>query len=531
MMHSLKQRVQVTLMATVVAAACGALAGYCAGREIVLRLAEARLREYAARLVDAGEASTAEAHTLLAMLNASPYSYCSDAEIAHFRNLNFQAQYLSDAGRMRDGKIDCSASMGRLLQPLALPKPDYTTQDGTRVYVNLTPPHTDNVRRLGLQQGESYVVLSSHILAHLGTNAAQYSFTVIDSSGRPVGRLANAWPRTDLSILVREGQTRVRESLYATRCFANHFTCVTAYAPISEALQAGGPQLTGFTVLGGLIGACFGFAFSLLYRRSRNIEQQLRRAIARDKLRVVYQPIVTLPGQRIVGAEALVRWTDEEGLMVGPDIFVRIAEERGFVGSITELVVRHALRDFGKLLRSHPDFRLSINVAAADLADPGFLPMLEGSMKRVKVAARSLAIEITERCTANQQVAKEAIHGLRRRDHCVQIDDFGTGYSSLSYLHELSVDAIKIDRSFTAAIGTEAVTVSILPQILVMAEALNLGVIAEGIETELQADYFAACNLPILGQGWLFGHSVPAAEFLRILAEDEKKATVSASVD
>ena len=253
----------------------------------------------------------------------------------------------------------------------------------------------------------------------------------------------------------------------------------------------------------------------------------MRRAIAKDELRVVYQPIVILATRRIVGAEALARWTDEEGFEVGPDVFIRIAEERGFVGEITRLVARRVLQDFAETLRSHPDFRLSINVASADLGDPGFLPMLDRALAKAGVSAQSLAIEITESCTAQHDVAIAAILALRERGHSVHIDDFGTGYSSLSYLHALSIDAIKIDKSFTHAIGTEAVTVSILPQILAMAETLKLGVIVEGVETGLQAEYFETNAQPVLAQGWLFGHPVPAEEFFRILSEDEEKAQVA----
>ena len=134
----------------------------------------------------------------------------------------------------------------------------------------------------------------------------------------------------------------------------------------------------------------------------------------------------------------------------------------------------------------------------------------------------SLAIEVTESSTARIQVALKTIRELRKRGHSVQIDDFGTGYSSLAYLHDLSVDAIKIDRAFTQAIGTEAVTVGILPQILAMAKALNLQVIVEGIETVEQAVYFAGAEMPILGQGWLFGRPVPVEAFHLLLAEAER---------
>jgi sensor c-di-GMP phosphodiesterase-like protein len=229
-----------------------------------------------------------------------------------------------------------------------------------------------------------------------------------------------------------------------------------------------------------------------------------------------------------VGAEALVRWTDDDNLEVRPDVFVKKAEERGFVGGITQLVVRHVLRECRDILRDRPDFCVNLNIAAADLGDAQFLPMLESSIERAGVGAQSLGLEITEGNTARLQVAKDAILKLRRLGHRVHIDDFGTGYSSLSYLHDLEVDGIKIDRTFTRAIGTESVTVSIIPQILAMAAALKLQVTVEGIETAEQADYFAASALPILVQGWHFGYPMPAAEFHRLLQQSEKSAVVGA---
>ena len=124
----------------------------------------------------------------------------------------------------------------------------------------------------------------------------------------------------------------------------------------------------------------------------------------------------------------------------------------------------------------------------------------------------------------------DAILRLREKGHKVMIDDFGTGYSSLAYLQDLAVDAIKIDKAFTKAIGTEAVTAAILPQILAMAAALNLAVVVEGIETESQADYFAGVGERILAQGWFFGRPVPAEAFHRILAQDEREALVPADL-
>jgi sensor c-di-GMP phosphodiesterase-like protein len=353
-----------------------------------------------------------------------------------------------------------------------------------------------------------------------------FTETVADAPTQTHGRLLGESPPASVAILTSEGRARLGDNLYSTRCSIHFFNCVTAYTSIPEVMQANRDKFIGFIALFRLLGGLTGLVLSFLYYRYRSVEHQLRRAIRRDELFLVYQPIVKLQSRRMIGAEALVRWTNKQGVAVGPDVFIKIAEEHGFVGAITRLVVRQALRDFGEALRSHPGFRLSINAAGPDLADPSFLPMLNRSLDEAAVPARSLAIEITESSTAIRKVAIETIHGLRARGHSVHIDDFGTGYSSLSYLHDLSVDAIKIDKVFTQAVGTGSAIVAIVPQILAMAEALKLEVIVEGIETEFQADYFAGCSLPIFAQGWLFGCPVPVEETLRLLADDEKKALI-----
>jgi sensor c-di-GMP phosphodiesterase-like protein len=527
MKRTLKQRVVVSLTATVVATACGLLIGYWIGRAITLRLTAGRLSREAALAISDRNTYAHDVHAALDAMNASRYPYCSDQDMEFLHHLLYASTFLKEMGRIRDNRIACSTTQGRALSSSAeLPKPDAIGTDAVKVYRNPLFFRLPNVAVVALQAGDSYVVLYPYF-----DNLRERSTIRMKTTANSVLQSQSAPPaekdsRRTQPILTRNSDFRIGDTLYATRCssLAIDNICITASLPVSEALQANRGDLRAFTVLGGLTGALFGVVLSMFYRRNRSMEQQLRRAIRMDKLRVEYQQIVSLSSGRIVGAEALARWTDEDGFAVGPDIFIKVAEEQGFVGAITKLVVRHVLRDFAATLRSHPDFRLSINVAATDLADAGFLPMLENALKQAEVPAESLIIEITESSTARHETAIASILRLHERGHSVHIDDFGTGYSSLSYLHALSVDAIKIDRTFTRTIGTDAVTAGLLPQILAMAEALKLQVIVEGIETGQQADYFSPSPQPILGQGWLYGRAVAPEEFHRLLAEDESKA-------
>lgn len=506
-----------------VSAACGIAAGYMLGRALALEIAEHNLDQYAKLMVVHEDASSVEARSLLDTLKESPYPSCSDAEMVYFRELVFRAEYLKDAGRILGGKIACSATAGRPMRPISQFKAS-TQKDGTIAYSNLLPLKDAYLKRPGLQLGTAYVVFGSESPTSLGTMPMHLIVTMKDPHARISGSHANGAAKDKEPDLTMVGTQRVGNTLYATQCSSVYTTCMTASATTSEALIAERVTVAGSVVMGCGAGALLGIIFSMMYRRSLNLEQQLRRAVARNGIRVVYQPIVNLATGGIVGAEALARWTNEEGTPVSPDVFIKIAEENGFVAEITRKVVGLALHDFAETLIKRPGFRISINVAAADLLDKRFLPMLEETVKRARVSPKSVVIEITESSAADSVEAMETIRALRHMGHSVHIDDFGTGYSNLDKLLYLWADTIKIDKAFTRVIGTESVTAAILPQILGMARSLNLEVVVEGVETEGQASYFSPTDRHrIFAQGWLFGRPVPAEEFHAQLAKDRGK--------
>ncbi len=530
MLYTLKRRVFVAVIATLMAATSGALGGNLLARLLILGQTRRALAGNAEKLLLELDGFYLETSTALKAMESSRLPFCSDAQVSSFRTLLLHSDFLRDAGRMRGGKIVCSAALSQDQLPAVEYKPQFSLPGGVRFYRNIAAYKVDNAPLVAIQSGESFVVLGPYAEKALSATGMQYSVVLVDKSTGGFARLGDDPALGGKAVVAANAQARIGDLLYATRCSTSAPTCATTYIAIPEAMAANRQQKIAGLLLGGLAGAICGLLCSLFYRRTRNMEHQLRRAIRRDQLRMVYQPIVDLTTGRIVGAEALARWTDEEGFAVGPDVFVRLAEQRGFVCKITKLVLRQALRDLGETLRTRPDFRLSINVTAADLTDPKFLSILDAALRRAEVAPESLAIEITESCTARQEQAMATIRALRMRGHSVHIDDFGTGYSSLSYLHALSIDAIKIDRAFTQAIGTEAVTLSILPQILAIAKKLNLEVIVEGVETHEQAGYFAGGDKPVLAQGWFFGRPVTAAHFDDLLAENEQKAADAESI-
>jgi sensor c-di-GMP phosphodiesterase-like protein len=524
-MHNVKQRFEVVLAATLVAAIVGGAAGFLLARVVVLRVAEVRLADQAARSQTVADAYSADVRKALATMNASPYPYCSDSELTYFRHILFDSRYLREGGRMTGGRIDCSTTLGRNELPKEQFKPTFSESDGIDVYWNLAPFRTRGERTTVLQSGASYVDMSMQMR---GENLPAGASLRVALRGLSAQQMNSPMDGNGKSFR-EDGFRRVGNMLSATNCSVRYPHCVTAAISETDAFRMGRPMFAVCIALLALAGGGLGFFQSLAYCRNRTMVQQLRRAIRKDELRMVYQPVVDLSNGRIVGAEALARWTDESGSEVAPDLFVSLADERGFVGEITRLALRHTLCDLGELLRSYPRFQVSVNVTAWDLADPKFVPMLEAALAQAGVRAKSVTIEITETSTARHEKAIETIRLLRASGHRVHIDDFGTGYSSLAYLHDLSVDAIKIDKVFTQAIGTGSVAVNILPQILAMADALNLEVVVEGIETEEQARYFMSTNKRIRAQGWLFGHPMPKEELLAMLEGEREK--VSGSVD
>jgi sensor c-di-GMP phosphodiesterase-like protein len=532
MTFSPNRRLWISTTAILLATTIGAAVGYLNGRRFVEGAAEASLRQDAAPLAETIHSVVRESHDILARANALSLPACSDAEIGQLRQLIYHSVNFREIGRIHDGKILCSALLGRDNLPKEQFKPTFHYQDGTILFKDMAPYRVPGSPVFIRQRGDFFAVESPELsgrIHEMRKNHEVFSSGAINSFSRStVGRST----RLPDAFIDRESQGRIGDTLYATHCTTSNTgpsqtDCATSFGSFSSYLQA----QRGLVALYALrLAVLFGLTtalFLLLYSRRRSMPQQLIKAIREDRLHFVYQPIIDLSSGHIVAAETLARWKDDDGLQIGPDIFIRLAEERGLALEVARLALRHALRDFGdKLRHNDTDFRIHINLTASDLADPALLPMLEGSLTDAGVAPHKLVLELTESATARHSIAIEAVHCLRERGHSVQIDDFGTGYSSLAYLKDLDVDAIKIDKAFTQSIGTDSVTGVILPQILTMASGLGLLVIAEGIEIPEQAAYFAGFDLPVMGQGWLFGRPQAPGELLQALAVQGEQRVV-----
>jgi EAL domain-containing protein (putative c-di-GMP-specific phosphodiesterase class I) len=238
---------------------------------------------------------------------------------------------------------------------------------------------------------------------------------------------------------------------------------------------------------------------------------QMRAAIERGELRLVYQPKIELSGNVPVGAEALLRWEHPVRGRIGPDAFVPFAEQTGFIRTITAWVIEAAVKQAAAWRAQGRKIKVSVNISAQDLLNPELGTLISSSLARHNLPARLLTLEITE--SGVMQDAAHAIEVLKRIGAAGverAIDDFGTGYSSLAYLKQLPVDELKIDRSFVRNLVADGKDRAIVLATIDLAHSLGLTVVAEGVEDEKAADLLAHLGCDQI-QGFIVARPMEAA--------------------
>ncbi len=253
--------------------------------------------------------------------------------------------------------------------------------------------------------------------------------------------------------------------------------------------------------------------------RSLQMSVGLKQAIANGELHLLYQPQLSLVEDRLIGAEALLRWHHPQWGNVSPAVFIPLAEQSGVIIPMGTWVFEQAALQLARWREAgHHDLVIAVNVSAVQFAQPGFVEGTIATIRRAGVPARSIEIELTEAVALRHpETAAQTIEQLRREGFRIAIDDFGTGYSSMSYLKRLSLDKIKIDQSFVRDLSTDDDDKAIVTAIIQMAHSLGMATIAEGVETEAQADFLRIKGCDAI-QGYWYSHPLSTAEFAARLA-------------
>ena len=262
------------------------------------------------------------------------------------------------------------------------------------------------------------------------------------------------------------------------------------------------------------------------------LESNLRGALDRSEFVVHYQPQVTIPDFHLIGMEALVRWRHPSLGLLYPSEFVPLAEDSGLIIPLGEWVMRNAClqnkawQDAGLM-----PMRLSVNFSARQFQQPSFITSVAEILKDTNLDPRWVEVEITESSIMKEpDQAIEKLHELKLMGIRVAIDDFGTGYSSLNYLKRFPIDTLKIDKTFVADVCKDPHDTAIVRAIITLGHALDLTVIAEGVETQEQLKYLSSLGCDVV-QGFLFSKSLSAPVFEELLIEQRRAAASSTNHD
>jgi EAL domain-containing protein (putative c-di-GMP-specific phosphodiesterase class I) len=280
-------------------------------------------------------------------------------------------------------------------------------------------------------------------------------------------------------------------------------------------------RLAFFVVIGQAMASVIGYSRRQLREDlCRTLaEQELRLALARGQIEVFYQPVVNLHTGAMVGAEALARWRHPQRGVLGPDAFIPLAEESGIILDLGEHVLRAACAAAARWQAEHPDiqFELAVNVSPVQIDDPGFPETVRACLEHTGLRASQLTLELTETVlVADAQAGAARLDALRRLGVKVALDDFGTGHSTIAQLHCLPIDIIKIDRSFTATLGTGGHPEAVTTAAIRFAHDVGLWMICEGVETADQARQLLTLGCRN-GQGYYFSPPVSRIEFDALL--------------
>jgi diguanylate cyclase (GGDEF)-like protein/PAS domain S-box-containing protein len=242
------------------------------------------------------------------------------------------------------------------------------------------------------------------------------------------------------------------------------------------------------------------------------LEADLRRALERKEFVVHFQPQIDSSSGEVVALEALVRWQHPERGLVMPDEFIPVAERAHLIVPIGEWVLREACRRAVKWREVSPNLRVAVNLSSVQFQQADFEEMIDSVLKDTGIPPNLLELEITESVAMrNPEAALDILRSLKSKGIRISIDDFGTGYSSLSYLSRFPIDSLKIDQRFVRDIERGGADSMIISAVIALAHQLKLTVIAEGVETETQAEFLRARNCEHQ-QGYLFSHPLPADE-------------------
>ena len=258
-------------------------------------------------------------------------------------------------------------------------------------------------------------------------------------------------------------------------------------------------------------------ALNVDVQKKVRLEHEMSKALQNNEFVLYYQPKLETKTNRLIGAEALIRWQHHEDGLIYPDEFIELAESTGFIVKLGRWVIEEGCRMIAQLNRlGHSDHHISINISTRQIQSDDIYSVIKGAIDVNSIDPAQLSLEITESVMFTKtESSVQVLNRLKSLGVKICLDDFGTGYSALSYLHQYPIDAVKIDRSFVDLIPTDGAKTVLLDTIIAMGETLDLNIIAEGVEEEYQREYLNKKEC-LYYQGFLFSKAVDKESYIKL---------------
>ncbi|MEE3650351.1 MULTISPECIES: EAL domain-containing protein [unclassified Brenneria] len=503
-MKSISRTAKVAMIFNI---ALGALCMLLLGQLVIAEIDQQKLRDYSASLVLRADGVAMQSARAIDEASRLAFDPCTDDDLFHLRFLVYKYRYLLDIGRLHDGKLICTAGRGILPSPLELPASDLVGKSGARLWRAIKGLIDPRMEMDAASQNDVVVFTSPDAFERFSLPIPGYSALITTADDGHIFQTFGA-----KETYSRQGSAWYQQYRLGYQCSQVYNICI--YVRLNGSGIFSLPVYISMIVslLGGLLSGALSLVAILLIERNKSFSKQLYRAVCDKQFHVRFQPIVCLRDNKMIGAEALIRWTNRQGEAIPPDVFIPVAEKMGIIGQITRQVTRMALMDLQDILTASKTFYISINLDISDVLDTDFQSYLDELTQLSGIARQQIMLEVTERSTANHTLMSKRLTELHDAGYRIALDDFGTGYSNLSYLAVMPFDVIKIDRIFTEAIGTDSVNAQMVEYLFNLMAMFDATVVVEGIETAEQAGYVGQHCPHAVGQGWYFGKPVSSAD-------------------